>query len=137
LLAAMLTPRLARKVGLRHGMAIGMTGIGLAAVILGLAPNLLTVGAAQCLEASAAVAFNITWRTYRQNTCDSSMISRVSGACRGIAYCSVTVGAWLCSVLLGVGVPTESYLLAGGLVVGLLGLITPQLLRDNAAVAVG
>jgi predicted MFS family arabinose efflux permease len=137
LLAAVLTPRLARAVGLRRGMAIGMTGIGISAAILGLAPDLLTVGAAQCLEVSAAVAFNILWRTYRQNTCDSRMISRVSGACRGIAYCSVTVGAWLCSVLLAAGVSTEAYLLAGGLIVGLLGLVTPWLLRDGAAVAAG
>lgn len=133
LLAAMLTPRFASVVGLRRGMAIGMTGIGVSATILGLAPDLFTVGAAQCLEVSSAVAFNILWRTYRQNTSDSRMISRVSGACRGIAYCSVTIGAWLCTLLLVAGVPTESYLLVGGTVVGLLGLVTPWLLREGAS----
>ncbi len=133
LLTALVMPRFAGRAGLRAAMTAGMAGIGISAVGLGLAPGIVAIGAAQCLGTSSSSAFNIGWRTYRQNTCDPAMISRISGVCRGIAYCCVTIGAWLCSALLAAGVPARTYLLAGGVIVCGLGAVTPRLLRERPA----
>jgi MFS family permease len=133
LLTALVMPRLAGRAGLRAAMTAGMAGIGVSALGLGLAPDIVAIGAAQCLGTSSSSAFNIAWRTYRQTTCDPVMISRISGVCRGIAYCCVTIGAWLCSGLLAVGVPARTYLLAGGVIVCGLGAVTPRLLRERPA----
>ncbi|HEY1619682.1 MAG TPA: MFS transporter [Streptosporangiaceae bacterium] len=133
LLTALVMPRFAGRAGLRAAMTAGMAGIGVSALGLGLAPDIVAVGAAQCLGTSSSSAFNIAWRTHRQNTCDPVMISRISGVCRGIAYCCVTIGAWLCSGLLAVGVPARTYLLAGGVIVCGLGAVTPRLLRERPA----
>ena len=85
---------------------------------------------AQAASISCGLVFNVCWRTYRQNHCEPSMIGRVSGACRGIAYCGATLGSGLCAVIIAVGVPVPVYLFAGGGAVLVLGLCSPYLLSD-------
>ncbi|MBS2965167.1 MFS transporter [Actinocrinis puniceicyclus] len=132
LLASLVVPRLAGRIGLLRGMCLGLLGLGAAGVLLGVAPDAWVVAVAQASFISSGLVFNVCWRTYRQNHCESTMISRVAGACRGIAYCGATFGSGLCAAMIALGVPVPVYLCAGGAMVFVLGVFSRHLLAARA-----
>ncbi|HWG25893.1 MFS transporter [Actinospica sp.] len=129
-LTSLVVRRIAARLGLLSGMGLGLAGIGAAGLLLAAAPTTWLVAVAQALNITFGLVFNVCWRTYRQNHCESSMIGRVSGACRGIAYCGATIGSGLCAASLAVGLPATDYLYVGGVMVLALALLSRRLFRE-------
>jgi MFS family permease len=103
----------------RRGMlmttSLALQGFGV--IILGLSTSIAGVLLAQTIYTGALTLYTINWRTLRQAVTPNTMIGRVSGVCRGIAFAGASVGGFLGGVLMARFVPAELFIIDGLIVV--------------------
>jgi MFS family permease len=104
-------------------MIITLALQGLGVMLVGLSSSLLVLAVAQALYTGALTLYTISWRTLRQTVTPNSMIGRVSGVSRGIAYTGASLGGFLGGGLLRAFTPTELFVIDGAIVI-LVAIVT-------------
>jgi len=128
---------LSKRSGAGPVMLFSLALQGIAVLYLGLATGIAGIAVAQGLYTGAITLYNINWRTLRQEITPPSMLGRVSGACRGVAYSGASMGGWIGAILLTKYVPANLFV-GNGLAIfaiSFLALLSPLRLYPAASTA--
>jgi len=88
--------------------------IGVSGLIIGAVNNWAVSGAAYCVIATAAIAYTVYWRTFRQQIVSQGELGRVSSTCRSLAYIGLAAGAFIAGALQSAGLSVATLFVLGG-----------------------
>jgi MFS family permease len=114
--SGMITAPLSRRFNQGALMIVGLMLQGGGVILVGLSKSMATLICAQAIYAGAATLYAINWRAFRQAVTPGSMIGRVSGVCRGIAFTGASLGGFLGAMLLTRLEPSALFIINGSIV---------------------
>jgi MFS family permease len=103
-------------------MIISVIFMGVGVIGIGFSTNIILLLLMQFIYMGCMTLYTINWRTLRQEITPESMLGRVSGVSRGIAFSGASIGGFLSSFVIS-KFPTSTLFLIQGLFVMFIGMI--------------
>ncbi|MEK5066800.1 MFS transporter [Cytobacillus sp. FSL R5-0596] len=103
-------------------MIISVIFMGVGVIGIGFSTNIILLLLMQFIYMGCMTLYTINWRTLRQEITPESMLGRVSGVSRGIAFSGASIGGFLSSFVIS-EFPTSTLFLIQGLFVMFIGMI--------------